>query len=59
MGKVDHFHNRVEPFVALFWAHGIELYLPTPDPARWPGITPPPYINHILMHGHSWLNSQR
>ena len=46
MGKVDRLHNKVEPFGALFWVLGIVLYLRTPDPARRPGITPPPYRQH-------------
>ena len=34
MGKLDRRRNRVEPFVALFWALDIVQYLKTPDPAR-------------------------
>ena len=45
MGKVDRLYNRVEPFAALFWALGIVLA----NPARWPGITPPPYTKHVLI----------
>ena len=25
------------------------IYLPTPDPARQPGIPPPPYTKHVLI----------
>ena len=39
MGKMDRLRKGVEPFAALFWALGIVLNLPTPDPARRPGIT--------------------
>ena len=34
MGKLTRRRNRVEPFVALFWALDIVQYLKTPDPAR-------------------------
>ena len=34
MGKLNRRRNRVEPFVALFWALDIVQYLKTPDPAR-------------------------
>ena len=33
----------------LFWILGNILYLPTPDPARRPGITPPLYSQHFLI----------
>ena len=52
MGKVDLLLNRVEPFAALFSALGIVhcvQYLPTPDPARQPGIAPPLYSQHFLI----------
>ena len=39
---------RVEPFAVQFWALGI-VYLPAPEPARRPGITPPPYTKHVLI----------
>ena len=45
MGKVNGLHNKVKPFAVLFWALGI-VYLPTPDPAHRPGITPLPYTLH-------------
>ena len=48
MGKVDHLHNRVEPFAAQFWDLGIVL-ANTSDPARRPSITPPPYTKHVLI----------
>ena len=34
VGKADRLRNKVKPFAALFWALGIVLYLPTPDPAH-------------------------
>ena len=50
MGKVDRLRNRVEPFAALLWALGIECtYILTLDPARWPGITPPPYTQSMSL----------
>ena len=66
MGKVECLCNRVEPSAALIWALGIVLYLPTPDTARRPGITPPPYTKKVLiwsccLYGtmvESWFNSQ-
>ena len=48
MGKVNGLHNKVKPFAVLFWALGI-VYLPTPDPAHRPGITPPPYTKLVLI----------
>ena len=57
---MDRLRYKVKPFAALFWALGIVLYLPTPDPARLPAIPPPPYTKHVLtVYGHSWFNSQR
>ena len=47
MGKVDRLRNRVESFAALFWLSA--LYLPTPDPARRPGITAPPFTKYVLI----------
>ena len=47
MGKVDRLGNKVEPFSALFWA--LSIVLAKPDPARRPGITPPPYTKHVLI----------
>ena len=49
MGKVDRLRNRVKPVAALFWAFSIVQYLPTSDPVRRPGITPPPYTKHVLI----------
>ena len=52
MGIVDCLPNKVEPLAVLFWALGIvhcTVYLPTPDPARRPGITPLPYTKHALI----------
>ena len=46
MGKVDRLRNKVEPFAALIWA--LYSYL-TPEPARRPGITPPPYTKHVYI----------
>ena len=51
MVKVDCLRNRVEPSAALFWALGIVLYLPTPDPACRPVINPLPYTKLVLI----WL----
>ena len=48
MGKVDRLRDRVEPFDARFWALG-NVYLTTPDTARWPAITPPMYTKHVLI----------
>ena len=50
MVKVNRRRNRVEPFAALFFAHGIihTVYLQTPDPACRPGITAPAYTKHVL-----------
>ena len=53
MGKVDRLRNRVEPFAALFWALGTVLA----NPARRPGITPPPYTKHMVTVG-SILNEE-
>ena len=47
MGKVNPLCNRIEPVAALFWF--LAMYLPTPDPARRPGITPPRYTKHVLI----------
>ena len=47
MGKVDRLRNKVEPFAALFALSA--LCLPTSDPACRPGITPPPYTQHVLI----------
>ena len=54
MGNVDCLRNKVEPFTALFWTLGIVLYLSTPDPARRPGITLPPYTNHVMLPVRWW-----
>ena len=54
--KVHRLRNKVEPFAALLWALG-ELYLPTPDPARRPGITPPLYTKHVLIWSCSGLGT--
>ena len=62
MGNVDRLRNKVKPFTALFWTLGIVLYLSTPDPARRPGITLPPYTKHVTHAActvvESWFNSQ-
>ena len=57
MGKVGRLRNKVEHFAALFWAFG--EVLSTPDPARRPGLTPPPYTKHIFFYRRSWFNFQR
>ena len=57
MGKVGRLRNKVEHFAALFWAFG--GVLSTPDPARRPGLTPPPYTKHIFFYRRSWFNFQR
>ena len=54
MGNVDRLRNKVKPFTALFWTLGIVLYLSTPDPARRPGITLPPYTNHVMLPVRWW-----
>ena len=46
MGKVQSSFLSVEPFAALYCLTA--LYLPPPDPARWPGIAPPLYWQHVL-----------
>ena len=56
---MDRLLNRVEPFAALFWALSIVLYLPTPDSAPWPSLTPLPYTKHVPFYGHAWFNSQQ
>ena len=62
MEKVDRLRNKVETSAALVWALGIvqyNTYMSTPDPARRPGITPPPYTQSMPFYGHSWFNSQQ
>ena len=58
MGKVDCLRNIVEPFASLLWALGI-VYLPTPDPARQPGILLHRRTQSMSLYGQSWFNSQR
>ena len=55
MGKMDRLRNKVEPFLSYFGLS--ELYLPTPDPAGRPGITPPP--QSMALYGNFLFNSQR
>ena len=47
--------NLLQP---CFGLSALYEYLPTPDPARRPGITPLPYTKHVLRC-YSWFNSQR
>ena len=67
MGDVDCLRNKVEPFAVLFNCFGLSaLFLPTPDPARQPGITPSPTrrTQSISLYSHAacalveiWFNS--
>ena len=45
MGKVDRLELNLLLPCSVLWT----LYLSTPDPARRPGVTPPPNIKHVLI----------
>ena len=56
MGKVDRLRREMNLLLPCFGLPA--MYLPTPDPTRRPGITPPLNTKHVLIYGEGWFNSQ-
>ena len=53
VGKADRLRNKVKPFAALFWALGIVLYLPTPDPAHRGVASLHRRTKRLSLYGHA------